>query len=98
MSNDALSINPDAVRQLASQITTKAHQAQANHGQAWNRLQGHLEEYPAPLHNLLFSVLNSHQQRMGHSYQWQLSFASALSDSADAFEQMDAAIGDLFSS
>lgn len=98
MANDSLSINTAAVRAVASQITADTRQVQANHAAAWQRMQQHLQDYPAPLQELLFSVINSHQQRMSQTYHWQLAFADALTSAADAFEQTDAAIEQSFSS
>ncbi len=97
MANASLSFNTDAMRGIAQQITLKANQALIDHASSWQRMQGHLQDYPAPLQDLLFSIANAHQKRMSQTYHWQLAFADALFSSADAAEQMEAEIAQSFS-
>ena len=97
MSNDSLSFNTDGMRAIAQQITLKANQALIDHAASWQRMQGHLSDYPAPLQDLLFAITNAQQKRMSESYHWQLAFADALFSSANAADQMEAEIAKSFS-
>jgi hypothetical protein len=97
MANDPLVFNTDGMRTVASTITTNANKALGDHAVAWQRMQNHIQSYPGNLSNLLLDILHPHNERMCQSYHWQLSFASALSGSADTIDEAEAEIAQLFS-
>jgi hypothetical protein len=96
MANDPFSFNSAGVRTIADQIASQANQSQSNHAASWKRMQWHLENYPASLRDILFTITNEHQKRLSQSYHWQLAFAEALTSSADAVDQVEAEITQSF--
>lgn len=90
MASDILRFDTGAMRTVADTITKNANQSLADHGAAWQRMQNHIQSYPANLSNLLMDVLHPHNQRMLKTYHWQLSFASALHSSADVVDEAEA--------
>ncbi len=97
MANDLLMFNTDGMRSVANTITKNANQALSDHALAWQRMQNHIQTYPANLSNLLLDVLHPHNERMCQSYHWQLSFATALHNSADTVDEAEAEIAQMFS-
>ena len=96
MSNDPLVIKSDAVRDVANKISNQVTQSQSDHQTAWNRMQIHLDNFPGPLRDLLFSLTHEHQQRMSKTYSWQQAFADALSSCANGADQIEEEIRQSF--
>ncbi len=97
MANSPIFFNTDGMRAIANQITNNANQALSDHAVAWNHMQGHIASYPSNLQGLLYEIVNSHQQRLSQTYHWQLSYASALTDSANLADEAEAEITSMFS-
>lgn len=96
MADNPLVFNTSAMRTTANSITNSANKALGDHSAAWQRMQNHIQSYPANLSGLLSDVLDPHNQRMLQSYHWQLSFASALSGAADTIDEAEAELTQWF--
>lgn len=96
MANDLLAFHTNGLRSAANQITTQADRALNDHMNAWQRMQSHIQSYPSNLQDVLFEVLNQHQQRLSHSYHWQISYASAIHRAVDLVEEADAEMAQWF--
>ncbi len=86
----------DLIRQVAAQIGIDAGKAQQQHDDNWRAVQSYLDTLPGILRDHFRDLLNRHQQRLRASYQWQLDFANALFQVAQAIDDAEHGIQDLF--
>jgi hypothetical protein len=74
---------------VASQMITNATNAQDNHDNAWNKINGYIQRFPWFMQGALHAVLDPYDLRARASYDWQMSAAYALKDAADTISQAD---------
>ncbi len=77
------------MRATAQQIRTNATNSLCNHEQTWQRLQNCLAPLPGFIQAAFNIVLNTHNQRLRASFQWQIDLATRLEESANAMEKVD---------
>ncbi len=77
------------MRATVQQIRTNATNNLNNHEQTWQRLQDCLAPLPGFIQAAFTSVLNTHNQRLRASFQWQMGLATRLEASANAMEEVD---------
>ncbi|MDQ2907129.1 MAG: hypothetical protein ABI456_08565 [Ktedonobacteraceae bacterium] len=106
-SNDEILFPKDLLREAASTIFNNAMHASENHGALWNTVENWIQA-SAPKDTLfllgdlvdvrsyLTNVLQPHAERLRASYDWQMSFASALMQAIDTIETTDEQIAASF--
>lgn len=84
------------MRTTAGNIMSNALSAQAQHDQAWGRIQGYIDRFPGFMQGPVRAVLESYDKRLRASYQWQIDFATSLALGADAADTTDTYIKNAF--
>lgn len=98
MANNPLDFIADttALRSLVKDMKTHTYQFQGDLAASWHRMHGHIQSYPGNLSDHLYRIVQPHYERMCKSPDWQLSYANALNNTADAIDEADAEIAQWF--
>jgi hypothetical protein len=77
------------MREAAGNILSNATSAQTQHDQVWGRIQNYINRFPGFMQGPIRAALEMYEKRLRASYQWQIDFANALAQGANAADTTD---------
>ncbi|MDQ2715181.1 MAG: hypothetical protein M3Z08_09770 [Chloroflexota bacterium] len=75
--------------ETAGNMMMNANNALTQHETTWKKVQSYIEHFPGFMQGPVRAVLDSYDRRLRDSYQWQMDFARALAQGADAADTTD---------
>ena len=89
-SGDQIVYPVEHMRETAAKILAQASYAQSQHDITWQQLQSYVyQNFDPKMHSTLLACLRPYADRLRATYDWQISFASALFTAVDAITSVD---------